>query len=253
MFQKLDKVYADTYKYLKHKTKNIFALSYKGNMNDFEELDMDLPLQVKVEGKTIFWQNNRLAIAPKNLDYATIKEHIIKGRYTNDEQIAIILNSILNNASEEANNLYLKMQEWRDFAAKIAEISSTGDKEITEVNGLKEKLFDQIKAYDSNEINSFTLNGINLWFDKDTRAGLRARFEAEKSLGKTETSLWYKDFMFELQIDDALSMLNYVEVYASECYDNTQRHYKTVKELMDVEALKTYDYKKGYPEKLVFG
>lgn len=47
-------------------------------------------------------------------------------------------------------------------------------------------------------------------------------------------------------------MLNAVELYASECYDNTQRHIANVKKIDNINELKQYDYTSGYPEKLKF-
>ena len=43
-----------------------------------------------------------------------------------------------------------------------------------------------------------------------------------------------------------------IEKYASECYDNTQMHIANVKAIEDMEELKNYDYRTGYPEKLRF-
>jgi hypothetical protein len=47
-------------------------------------------------------------------------------------------------------------------------------------------------------------------------------------------------------------MLNAIELYASACYDNTQAHIANVKALENIESLKNYDYRTGYPEKLRF-
>lgn len=47
-------------------------------------------------------------------------------------------------------------------------------------------------------------------------------------------------------------MLNAIELYASACYDNTQMHIAYVKVTEDLETLKNYDYRTGYPEKLRF-
>lgn len=117
MFTKGDMVYADAYKYLRHKNKNIIALSFKGSADEFEEVEMTLPVEVKKEGNMLFWEGRKFTVIPEKMEYASIKERIIKSRYSNDEQIAIMLN---RERSEEDNVLYLKMQEWREFAAEIA-------------------------------------------------------------------------------------------------------------------------------------
>ena len=47
-------------------------------------------------------------------------------------------------------------------------------------------------------------------------------------------------------------MLIALELYASECYDNTQRHLAEVAKLDTIEAVNAYDYTTGYPSKLAF-
>ena len=47
-------------------------------------------------------------------------------------------------------------------------------------------------------------------------------------------------------------MLYALEFYASTCYDNTQRHISNVNKLENINEVKDYDYKSGYPEKLKF-
>lgn len=47
-------------------------------------------------------------------------------------------------------------------------------------------------------------------------------------------------------------MLYAIEVYASKCYDNTQKHLANVEKLETLEEIIEYDYHTGYPEKLNF-
>ena len=109
-----------------------------------------------------------------------------------------------------------------------------------------------INNYDtSDEINQFTFNGVQMWLDKATRAGLKLRFESEAAMGKTETTLWYGDLQISLTLTNAIQLLYAIEVYASACYDNTQRHLAAVNQITTLEELKNYNYKEGYPEKLV--
>lgn len=55
-----------------------------------------------------------LCVTPKDKSYENIKKAIIKARYSNDDQIAIIL----NNEKDEVNN----MQAYREFAKTISKI-----------------------------------------------------------------------------------------------------------------------------------
>ena len=120
----------------------------------------------------------------------------------------------------------------------------------------KRLLRERILAYDSSEhVNSFSIGGVNTWLDKATRVGLKLRFEAEKRLGKTETTLWQNGMQFPLPLTGdvtALDMLDGIELYASACYDVTQMHLANIVTLTSVEEVKNYDYTSGYPEKLKF-
>lgn len=120
----------------------------------------------------------------------------------------------------------------------------------------KRLLRERILAYDSSDhVNSFTIGGYPTWLDKATRVGLKLRFEAEKRLGKTETTLWQNGMQFPLPLTGdvtALNMLDGIELYASACYDVTQMHLANIATLTSVEEVKNYDYLSGYPEKLSF-
>ena len=121
------------------------------------------------------------------------------------------------------------------------------------LNREKEYMIEEIIRYDSSiEINGFYIKGQEIWLDKATRVGLKLRFDAEIASGRTNTTLWYECTPFNLELDNAVQMLNDIELYASACYDNTQAHIANVKAMENVESLKNYDYKTGYPEKLRF-
>ena len=121
------------------------------------------------------------------------------------------------------------------------------------LNREKEYKIDEILMYDSSmEINGFYIADQEMWLDKATRVGLKLRFDAEIASGQTNTALWYNGVQFPLELNSALQMLNAIELYASACYDKTQRHIANVKAMEDLETLKNYDYRTGYPEKLRF-
>ena len=110
-----------------------------------------------------------------------------------------------------------------------------------------------INSYDSSSaVNEFYIQDVPVWLDKATRAGLKLRFEAEIAMGKTETALWYNNMQFPLELNLAMQMLYAIEIYASECYDNTQLHLANVDRIETLDAVLEYDYTVGYPEKLRF-
>ena len=111
----------------------------------------------------------------------------------------------------------------------------------------------EIERYDSSsEVNQFFVSEIPVWLDKATRAGLLLRFQAEKAQGLVSTALWYNGVQFPLSVDNAIAMLYAIELYASACYDNTQRHLAAVNALTTIEEIEQYDYRSGYPDKLNF-
>lgn len=121
------------------------------------------------------------------------------------------------------------------------------------LNREKEYMIEEIIRYDSStEVNGFYIKGQEIWLDKATRVGLKLRFDAEIANGQTNTTLWYEGIPFNLELTNAVQMLNTIELYASACYDNTQSHIANVKVMEDVESLKNYDYRIGYPNKLEF-
>lgn len=121
---------------------------------------------------------------------------------------------------------------------------------------MKEQLKRAINKHDKSRgvdgVENFSINGINLWLDKDTRTGLLLRFQAEKASGKTDTVLWHEGMKFPLTIDNGIQMLYAIEVYASQTYDKTAEHLAAVDKLASVDALIAYDYKAGYPAQLAF-
>ena len=111
----------------------------------------------------------------------------------------------------------------------------------------------EIERYDSSvEVNEFYIQEMSVWLDKATRAGLMLRFNSELALKKETTTLWYDGYSFTLPLNSAMQMLYALEVYASECYDNTQLHLANVEKLETLEEVMEYDYRVGYPEKLRF-
>ena len=118
---------------------------------------------------------------------------------------------------------------------------------------LKYTILIELDKFDNSDaVNGFTLNGIPMWLDKETRNGLRLRFDSQKALGQTDTTLWYGVTPISLNIDLAISMLQMLEVYASGCYDRTAQHKAAIGNLTTIDEVFNYDYTEGYPAKLAF-
>lgn len=125
------------------------------------------------------------------------------------------------------------------------------EKEIIS-NARRDKIHD-IEMYDSSsEVNEFYIQEMPVWLDKSTRSGLMLRFNSELAMKKENTTLWYNGNSFTLPLNTAIQMLYALEVYASECYDNTQAHLAAVEKLETLDEILEYNYRVGYPEKLNF-
>lgn len=110
MIRQYDIIKADEGKILLYKLENKLwgkasrLAIYKGHTlteEDFEEVD-----ESNLECIDNTWYDFR------NMSYAAIKTFIIKLHYSNDDQIAIMLNN-----NEEKMR---EMQEWREFASRVA-------------------------------------------------------------------------------------------------------------------------------------
>jgi hypothetical protein len=121
------------------------------------------------------------------------------------------------------------------------------------IDELKEMKIAEINAYDkSDAVNSLTLDGKQIWLDKDTRVGLVNSINIEKGAGRVYTTLWYNAEKYVIPVNDALNMLDRLELYALDCYNTTQAHIAAVKNLLSKEEVNSYNYKTGYPDKLNF-
>ena len=141
-----------------------------------------------------------------------------------------------------------EIQQVLEDLQDIGEVTFTEEEVLRFVKG---EVVKAITAYDSSsEVNEFSYMGFPLWLDKETRAGLVVRFNAEEAMGKTDTKLWAGTTGFSLSIADERNMLNAIEYYASQCFDCTAAHKAAVDKLDTIEDVVAYDYKSGYPEKL---
>lgn len=148
-------------------------------------------------------------------------------------------------ADEERETKTLKVYH-ADFIQRVSFFDNALD--VT-----KEEAIEQITEYDQSEdVNSFTLQGKQMWLPKETRVGLVNSITIEKNAGKETTVLWFGGERYELPVDTALQMLSALELYAVQCYNTTAMHKANVISLESVGDVVNYDYTLHYPEKLNF-
>lgn len=157
-------------------------------------------------------------------------------RYDYKPSMDLVLNDILSSGEQ----------------ASMEEIKEISDGLGAEPLGyMKKAMLAYIEKYDaSSSVNSFLLNGMQVWLDKATRVGLMNSTTIAKSMGQQKTTLWLGSYQLEVDCDKAIQLLSALEMYALECFNVTAAHKKAVSELDNIECVLTYDYKSGYPDKL---
>ena len=116
----------------------------------------------------------------------------------------------------------------------------------------KSLLLHEVTEYDkSSHVNGFYLNGIQAWLDKATRVGLANSIAIEKAAHLTQTVLYLNGHALTVEIEKAQQMLSLLELYALDCYRQTETHKININAITTIEEL-DYDYKTGYPEQLHF-
>lgn len=189
----------------------------------------------------------------KRYEYVQVR---INGRPTLEKCYEAILKAFKN---EEGTSLYDRWTLSTHQDPQYAEIEylirvDFGlEEEDTPLSKQKRKLINEINAYDtSDEVNSFFLNGVKVWLNKDTRVGLMNSLTIEKNAGKEESTLWFNNICITINCDAAIQMLSTLELYALNCYNVTAKHKVAVENLNNLEEALGYDYTVGYPEKLSF-
>ena len=189
----------------------------------------------------------------KRYEYVQVR---INGRPTLDKCYEAILKAFKN---EEGTSLYDRWTLSTHQDPQYAEIEylirvDFGlEEEDTPLSKQKRKLINEINAYDtSDEVNSFFLNGVKVWLNKDTRVGLMNSLTIEKNAGKEESTLWFNNICITINCDAAIQMLSTLELYALNCYNVTAKHKVAVENLNNLEEALGYDCTVGYPEKLSF-
>lgn len=114
-------------------------------------------------------------------------------------------------------------------------------------------LLREVEEYDnSDNVNTFYINDIPVWFNKEFRANLRNSLTIEEEVGNTETILWIEARPYKVGIADLKKMLATIEIYAITCLNVTKTHVMKVLEMTLRSEAENYDITAGYPDKLKF-
>lgn len=202
--------------------------SLKGNGKDLKEITRYKYAQVRITGKPTI-----------NKCYEALLQ-----AYTNEEGTSLM--SVMSSPAktEEAEQLAESLYE-------LVEIDFGVREKPTELELEKKKVIKAIDNYDvSADVNSFFLNGLQVWLDKSTRVGLMNSLNIEKLAGKETSTLWFGNIKLDINTEAAIQMLSSLELYALECYNKTAEHKVNIENMTSVEDVINYDFTEGYPDKL---
>lgn len=110
MYKVRNKVYADAGSILVGINKRGYV--FLGELSEFSEEEIILD-DMKIEGNFLVYSKGRIReLYNPNLTYEQLKSKYVKVQFSNDDQLAIMLN---RGRSKDDDLLFEKMQEWRDW------------------------------------------------------------------------------------------------------------------------------------------
>lgn len=158
-------------------------------------------------------------------------------RYDYKPSMELVLNDILT-SGEQAS-----MEEIKDICEGLG---------AEPLEYMRKAMLYYIEKYDtSSSVNGFELNGMQTWLDKATRVGLVNSINVTQRAGGQKIELWLGNYKLELDCNKAIELLFKIEMYAMNCFNVTSIHKKQVSEFSNIEDFLNYDYKSGYPDKLI--
>ena len=136
---------------------------------------------------------------------------------------------------------------------ELVEIDFGVKEKPTELEVAKRNAIKAIDTHDASmDVNSFFLNGLQVWLDKSTRVGLMNSLNIEKTAGKETSTLWFGNIKLDINTEAAIQMLSALELYALKCYNKTAEHKVNIENMTSVEDVVNYNFTEGYPDKLNF-
>lgn len=115
MYKVRNKVYAEAGSLLIGTNKRGYC--FLGELNEFSERAINLD-DMRIEGQFLVYSDGLIReLYNPNMTYEQLKAKYVKRLFSNDDQIAIMLNK---DRSAEDAELFEKMQEYRDWCGTLA-------------------------------------------------------------------------------------------------------------------------------------
>lgn len=166
-----------------------------------------------------------------------------------NEQVVKTVESVPAGMTEDGEIRY-EEREQEQYAYDVCWLENVAT-EADVLASAKATVLADIVAYDhSPAVNSFYINGIRTWAEKEERMGFQQNIADKVALGFKEITWWFDGIPMTLPCDKAEQLRLHLENYAFDCFNVTAAHKKAVSELKSIEEVLSYDYKTGYPEML---
>ena len=109
-----------------------------------------------------------------------------------------------------------------------------------------------VEYYNSSDVKSFSLGEDSFWIEDSVRLSIRYTSEIKKKNGEESSKIWNGDKCYDIPIDSIIGIIDSLHIYSDKCYNVMKNHKLNVLSLESEEEILNYDYKCGYPEKLIF-
>ena len=165
----------------------------------------------------------------------------------NEEEGTMTCYECMTDEEPDMNVLRTELDEYKEYVRQ-AELRVMKKQKVKELQD-----YDTSTAVDSFEIRRGGVKLIDYWIGRDLRTSLEGDVLAAQTVGDT-----YKFDIREIGISLTLNCTKFLEAlsvlrkYAYTAFNVTSEHMAAINNLTTVEAVEAYDYKTGYPEKLVF-
>lgn len=205
--------------------------------------------------------NNNIITAEDGKILKRISDGILFGKSISLGYTYYINNVLLDTPLLEKPEDYEEVDEEADIvdnssAQEQSEVTSQNDIKVETTEELQpylDEMIQTITEYDSSEnVNCFYINDQKEWFTVGVRNTYKNSIEAAELLGDENISFIVDQEVITLKTSDAKLMLAKVQRYADNCSIVTAKHKIDVAKLTSSDAIKTFDYKSGYPDKLNF-
>ena len=171
----------------------------------------------------------------------------LEGTPAGEQQDTLECYECMTTEEPDIAELTAELQTWKAYVAEreLAVAKMVKKQELTE--------YDSSSAVNSFEIRRGGEKITDYWIGRDLRTSLEGDVKAAKEVGSTyDFDVRELGITLTLDCEKFLAALEVLRRYAYTAYNVTSRHLAAIDALETKEAVDSYDFTTGYPDKLVF-